>query len=245
MRKFGLIGFPLSHSFSKKYFENKWKKQGVLDHEYQLYELETIEDFPQLIASQPELEGLNVTIPYKQAVIPYLDELDPRAERIGAVNVIKFTNNKLKGFNSDYFGFQQSLLELIGKETIGRALVLGSGGASKAVEIALQDLNIEYQVVSRNSGDKTISYADLRSERLILSHSLIINTTPLGMFPEVDICPDLDYGLVGQNHYLFDLVYNPESTLFMKRGNEQEAEVKNGLQMLHLQADKAWEIWNS
>ncbi len=245
MKTFGIIGYPVSHSFSKAYFADKWSDLGIEDHVYELLPIEHIADFRDFLTDK-KLSGLNVTIPHKQAVIPFLDELDTSAEKIGAVNVIKFSDGKLVGFNSDYYGFRLSLEEWIGKEklTTMRALVLGTGGASKAVEVALEDLKIPFKCISRSSSDKAISYQELRSEGNLADYELIINTTPLGMHPNVDCCPDLDYDNLSEKHFLYDLVYNPVDTLFMKKGREQGSKALNGLRMLHLQADKAWEIWN-
>ena len=249
MRQFGLIGYPLSHSFSKKYFTEKFEQEQIPHANYELFELPAIDGFSDLLRNTADLAGLNVTIPHKQAVIPYLDALDDSAKRVGAVNVIKIdADNKKTGYNSDYFGFRQSLLNTgIVINTQTQALVLGSGGASKAVIVALEDLNISYKVVSRNpqSTDKfqQIGYQDITSE-LIAGYQLIINTTPLGMHPHTEACPDLPYPGLTSRHLLFDLVYNPAQTLFMKKGKAQGAKVINGLEMLHLQAEKAWEIWN-
>lgn len=245
MKNFGLIGKTLKHSFSKKYFTEKWKKEGVSEYQYQLYELETIEEFPGLIENHKELCGLNVTIPYKQDVIAYLDELDQSAERIGAVNVIKFIDDQLIGYNSDYYGFKASLEQWMGASAIQNtgALVLGTGGASKAVYAALEDLGIPFTKVSRTLKAGVMSYEEVKAESLVLLNELIINTTPLGMYPNIDDYPDIDYDLIGANHYLYDLVYNPEVTAFMQKGLERGAKAKHGLDMLHLQAEKAWEIW--
>lgn len=243
MRHFGLIGYPLGHSFSKKYFTDKFKALGLSDHKYDLYELETIDLFTGLL-KDPNLVGINVTVPYKQAVKQYLDALDQSAEKVGAVNVIKRTGNKLTGFNSDYFGFRTSLENFIPKNSVKNALILGTGGSSKAVRAVLADLNIQVVFVSRNAGDGVISYDQLTAE-IVKEHQLIVNTTPLGMHPKVDNCPGIPYEALESTHFLFDLVYNPETTKFMQMGLDRGARVKNGLEMLHLQADKSWEIWNS
>ncbi len=243
MRHFGLIGYPLGHSFSKKYFTDKFKALGLSDHKYDLYELETIDLFKGLL-KDPNLVGINVTVPYKQAVKQYLDALDQSAEKVGAVNVIKRIGNKLTGFNSDYFGFRTSLENFIPKNSVRNALILGTGGSSKAVRAVLADLNIQVVFVSRNAGDGVISYDQLTAE-IVKEHQLIVNTTPLGMHPKVDNCPGIPYEALGSTHFLFDLVYNPETTKFMQMGLDKGARVKNGLEMLHLQADKSWEIWNS
>lgn len=246
MRVFGLIGYPLSHSFSKKYFSEKFNREGIQNARYELFELPDIGGLPELLAQQADIAGLNVTIPYKQQVMPYLHALDASAEKVGAVNVIRKNGHKLVGYNSDYFGFRNSLEQWLPQKYAGlQALVLGSGGASKAVTAALQELNIPFRLVSRRKGENTLSYEQLRSQaELLETHRLIINTTPLGMSPKTQEAPDIDYSRLGPNHYLYDLVYNPEETLFMKKGMQQGARVKNGLEMLHLQAEKAWEIWN-
>lgn len=244
MREFGLIGFPLSHSFSKKYFSEKFEKEGIDDANYELYELPAIADFATLLnTSGSKLCGLNVTIPYKQEVIPFLNEMEENAQKIGAVNVIKFRNGKLKGYNSDYFGFKKSLEELLGNVLPEKALVLGTGGASKAVVAALETLGIAYQYVSRVGTASSLAYEEV-SDELIKASKLIINTTPLGMLPNTEACPAINYEQVSTEHYLFDLVYNPLETKFMQLGQAQGAKVKNGLDMLIYQAEKAWEIWN-
>ncbi len=246
MRKFGLIGYPLSHSFSKKYFTKKFEDHGITDASYDLFPIQLIDDLPKLILDNSELNGLNVTIPYKEQVIPLLDGLDPAAERIGAVNTIKIADGKLYGYNTDYHGFKDSLVKWIGPNTHPeKALILGTGGASKAVKAVLDDLNIRYQLVSRIPSDDCLTYDDLSSSpNHLLSSSLIINTTPLGMSPDIESAPDLPYDQLTESHFLFDLVYNPLITSFMEKGIEKKCWVKNGLEMLHGQAEKAWEIWN-
>jgi shikimate dehydrogenase len=247
MRLFGLIGYPLSHSFSKKYFSEKFEKENVSDVAYELFELPKIEDFQQLIKQQPNLHGLNVTIPYKQAVIPFLDELDASARKVGAVNVIRFQEGKRIGYNSDYYGFKQSLQNWLPKDNTNiNALVLGTGGASKAVAAALTDLEIPFYLISRNAGGNSLSYEQLQESPAIFQRPrLIINTTPLGMAPNTGTAPPIVYEKLNSEYFLYDLVYNPAETRFMQLGKEKGATVKNGLEMLHLQAEKAWEIWNS
>ncbi len=244
MKKFGLIGFPLSHSFSKRYFSEKFKKENIQGCTYDNFEIENVSLIKSIVKDEPQLKGLNVTIPHKQEVIQYLDRLHPAAQKIGAVNVISIDEErKLTGYNSDYFGFQESLKLLLKGDLELKALVLGTGGASKAVLAALDDLGINYQQVSRIASVNTICYEDI-TKTLLKEYRLLINTTPLGMSPKVDTYPKLPYEAIGDSHYLYDLVYNPETTLFLQKGLNQGAKVKNGLEMLHLQAEKAWEIWN-
>ncbi len=243
MRKFGLIGKKLSHSFSAGYFNTKFKNEGLEDHFYSLFEIPGIENITEIFAIEG-LAGLNVTIPYKQEIIPYLSSLDRSAEKVGAVNVVKITPGGLVGYNSDFFGFQQSLMRWLNGHKIDNALVLGSGGAAKAVLAVLADMNIRATTVSRHPDEEQIGYADL-NEQILRKNKLIVNTTPLGMFPETDEYPDIPYKYLDEEFFLYDLVYNPETTTFMKKGMERGARVKNGLEMLHLQADRSWEIWNS
>jgi shikimate dehydrogenase len=247
MRKFGLIGFPLGHSFSRQYFSQKFRDEKITDCSYDNYPLEKIDQLPALLKSEPLLAGLNVTIPYKSAVIPFLDSVSPEAAEIGAVNVIgiKRTRNDivLKGFNSDVTGFTGSLKPWL-KVQKGNALVLGTGGSSKAVTYALQKLGMNITLVSREQKQGTITYSQLDA-LLLRNTDLIVNTTPLGMFPEIDAKPDLDYSLLSEKHILFDLVYNPEITEFLKAGKERGCTIVSGLKMLQIQAEKAWEIWNS
>lgn len=244
MKAYGLIGYPLTHSFSEQYFAEKFSREGITDSSYKLFELSDIGQFPALLASQPDLKGLNVTIPYKEAVISFLDELDEETARIGAVNVIRIEGGRTKGFNSDYQGFKKSLENFLGAAGWVQALVLGTGGASKAVNAALRHLQIPYQVVSRQPGQGLITYADL-SPDLLEAYSLIINTTPLGTYPNTETCPDLPYQALGPQHFLFDLVYNPAETVFLRKGREAGAKTQNGYEMLVLQAEAAWQIWNS
>jgi len=247
MRQYGLIGYPLTHSFSKKYFTEKFEKENVCSS-YLNFEIDTIEKLPGVIMNNPDLIGLNVTIPYKEKVIAYLDELDPSAKNIGAVNTIKIlrpkNKNTLKGYNTDIFGFKNSLLPLL-KDHHQKAMILGTGGASKAVKFVLNELGIDFISVSRKlKDDFTISYNEI-TEKLIAGHHVIINTTPLGTFPKTDRSPDIPYHLLTEKHLLYDLVYNPEVTQFMKQGKDRGANVKNGYEMLLLQAQKSYEIWNT
>lgn len=245
--KYGLIGYPLGHSFSRGYFNEKFKAEGI-DAEYLNFEIPTIDDFIEVVESNPDLKGLNVTIPYKEQVINYLDELAPDARQIGAVNVIQIIRQpkgkvKLVGHNSDVIGFTQSIEPLL-KPHHHKALVLGTGGASKAVFHGLKSLGIEPTYVSRTPKDPSyLTYSQLTPE-VMAGHTVIVNTTPLGMYPKADACPDIPYDLLTADHLLYDVVYNPDETLFMKRGQAQGATVKNGLEMLLLQAFAAWEIWN-
>ncbi|RMF20527.1 MAG: shikimate dehydrogenase [Bacteroidetes bacterium] len=241
-RLFGLIGFPLSHSFSKKYFAEKFAREGLVHCAYELFPLERIEDFPALLRRYPELAGLNVTIPHKTAVIPYLDELDEEAAQVGAVNTIAIREGHTRGYNTDVYGFRQSLLEFLPRPQGRGALVLGTGGAARAVAHVLRQLGLAFRFVSRSPGKDRLTYEALRPEHLKTA-DLIVNTTPLGMSPNVDSCPALPWEAIGPQHYLYDLVYNPAQTRFLQRGAQQGAHTLNGLRMLHLQAEKAWEIW--
>ena len=239
MRKFGLIGFPLKHSFSPGYFAEKFVKEGIKDTQYDLYPLESIKEVVKLLDGS--MAGINVTIPYKKDVIQYLDELDPISQEIGAVNTIRIRNGKSKGFNTDVYGFEESLKGCFSKGKPEKALILGNGGATRAVIYVLGKLGIKHQIVSRKEG--FLGYQDLSAE-VIAEHKLIINTTPLGMSPKLDTCPDIPYHSLEEDHILFDLVYNPEKTLFLKKGEDRGATIKNGMEMLHLQAEKSWEYWH-
>jgi shikimate dehydrogenase len=250
MKLYGLIGKTLKHSFSKQYFTDKFQRENIAESQYELFELTSASELKNLLTTQPTLVGLNVTIPYKQDIVSLVDTLDSAsAGRIGAVNTIKiYPDGITKGFNSDYYGFKQSLEDWLKKLDRTphpmKALILGTGGASKAVAIALQDLYIPYQYVSRTSSSSSLAYEDLTQE-ILTSHQLIINTTPLGMYPSIEACPPIPYEYLGSAHLLYDLVYNPLETLFMKKGIAQGAAAFNGLEMLHLQAEKSWEIWNN
>jgi len=246
MQKYGLIGYPLKHSFSIGYFNEKFKAENI-DAEYVNFEIPDINDFRKVIEENPNLCGLNVTIPYKEQVIPFLDELDKDTAKIGAVNVIKIIRLpkgkvKLVGYNSDIIGFTQSIEPLL-QPHHKKALILGTGGASKAVYHGLNNLGIESTFVSRTKRDnKFLTYGELTPE-VMASHTVIVNTTPVGMFPKVDFCPNIPYEQLTSAHLLYDLLYNPNETLFMKNGQVQGAVTKNGLEMLLLQAFAAWEIW--
>lgn len=241
---FGLIGYPLGHSFSQRYFREKFEKEGLQGFDYGLFPIENIAQFPKLLETYPNLRGLNVTIPYKEQVLDYLDELDPEAASIGAVNVIKVVDGTTKGYNSDIAGFEQTLIDFIGEESsrIAQALVLGTGGASKAVLHVLDGLGIDALTVSRSNGKADMVYDDL-TESFISSIPLIINTTPAGMAPHTEEAPALPYQWLHEGHFLYDLVYNPLETTFMKQGKARGAQVCNGLDMLYGQAERAWEIW--
>lgn len=246
MDTYGLIGYPLKHSFSIGYFNEKFKSESI-DAEYVNFEIPHINDFMEVIEENPNLCGLNVTIPYKEQVIPFLDELDSDAAQIGAVNVIKIIREhkgkvRLVGYNSDIIGFTQSIQPLL-QPHHQKALILGTGGASKAIYHGLKQLGIESVFVSRtHKADGVLTYQELTPE-VMAAHTVIVNCTPAGMFPNVDFCPDIPYDRLTPNHLLYDLLYNPSNTLFMKNGEAQGAVVKNGLEMLLLQAFAAWEIW--
>ena len=241
---FGLIGYPLSHSFSKRYFNAKFADEKLEDHYYELFPLQEIEALKQLIGDNPNLKGLNVTIPYKKAVIPYLDIIDTEAEQIGAVNTIQIKDGKLTGYNTDVYGFEQSLLKLLKPEIHRAALILGTGGAAQAVAYVLHKNRIPFRYVSRSKlQNNYLTYSELSGQ--MSSYQIIINTTPLGMSPHIDSKPDLPYEEIGRDHLFYDLVYNPDETAFLSAGKARGAMIKNGLEMLHLQAEKAWEIWNT
>ncbi|ASZ11368.1 shikimate dehydrogenase [Chitinophaga pendula] len=242
MKVYGLIGYPLGHSFSKGFFADKFAREGISGCVYENFPLADISAFPALLADQPALCGLNVTIPHKEVVIPYLDELSDAARHIGAVNCIKITEGRKTGYNTDVIGFSRSLTPLLQPHHT-QALVLGTGGAAKAVLYALQQLSIGYTVVSRQAGNHTIDYTAVDAA-LLETHTLIINTTPLGMYPKVETAPELPYAALGSRHLLYDLVYNPAMTRFLEYGAAQGAATKNGHEMLVLQAEASWEIWN-
>lgn len=246
MRTFGLIGYPLSHSFSQKYFTEKFKKENISDCEFKNFSIEDISQLQSILENNPTLSGLSVTIPHKQNVITLLDETDKAAKEIGAVNCVKIkhtTEGKihLTGYNTDIFGFEKSLKPLL-KPHHKKALILGAGGASKAIEYVLNSLEIKFKTISRTKSE--LSYSDI-TRNIIEEHTLIINTTPLGMFPNINEYPNIPYEFLSPKHLLYDLTYNPEETLFLKKGKEKGAQIKNGLEMLHLQAEKAWGIWQS
>ncbi|MBK9328559.1 MAG: shikimate dehydrogenase [Sphingobacteriales bacterium] len=242
MKQYGLIGFPLSHSFSKGYFKEKFEREKITDAVYDVFPLERMELFRHLCEREENLAGLNVTIPYKEQIIPYLDELDEEAKAIGAVNTIKFTKGKKIGYNSDGFGFEKSLQPLL-KPQHTAALILGTGGASKAVVYVLQKLGIPFQFISRNKSKNTITYQEL-DDAVVRESTLIVNCSPVGMHPHTQEAPDIPYQVLTDKHLLYDLIYNPDETLFLKYGKMRHAQTKNGLEMLYLQAERSWEIWN-
>lgn len=248
MQTYGLIGYPLEHSFSQKYFTDKFKSEGLSQCQYINYPLEHIELIKEIIDRDNSLIGLNVTIPYKQLVLNYLDERDEISKKIGAVNTIKIERAEgkvsLKGYNTDAYGFYHSLQPHL-KKRHDSALILGTGGSSRAVAYVLDELGIHYIYVSRNPREKSqLSYMDLCGP-VLYNFQIIINTSPVGMYPDVNNSPDIPYDFIAKDHILFDLIYNPEETLFLKKGKEKGAQIINGLSMLHLQAERSWEIWNS
>ncbi len=243
MRQFGLIGFPLSHSFSKGYFTNHFLTENILDAQYENYPIESIDLLTDLWKNNPALKGLNVTIPYKKLVIPFLQHTSSVVQSIQACNCIKLHQGALYGYNTDVIGFEKSLLPYL-QPHHQKALIFGTGGAAAAVEWVLKKLGIAYQLVSRKASEGCISYASLTQD-MITAHTLLIHTSPVGMFPNVDEAPNLPYEAITSKHHLYDLVYNPAVTKFLEKGAAQGATTQNGLEMLHLQADASWEIWNS
>lgn len=246
MKTYGLIGFPLSHSFSKKYFTEKFANEKIVNHQYELFPIEDIKSLADLLSENQSLRGLNVTIPHKVSVLSFLNEIEEAAEKIGAVNCICIKRFEgeiyLKGFNTDAYGFQKSLEPLLANHH-RKALIFGDGGAAKAVKYVLEKLGIEYKIVVRKHVEGTILYSEITAE-ILKSHKLLINTTPLGMSPNTDSFPDIDYTQLGADHLAYDLVYNPLETAFLAKAAAQGAQIKNGLEMLYKQAEKAWAIWN-
>jgi shikimate dehydrogenase len=252
VRRFGLIGYPLSHSFSEHYFTEKFEEENIFDAAFHTYELESLDLFKELLEAEDDLAGLSVTIPYKEKIIPLLDELDATAKAVGAVNCIRISRNKseitrLVGYNTDIYGFRQSIKPFLDTRH-ERALILGTGGASKAVEYVLKEIGIECVFVSREKkeipGKTVLTYSEL-NKYILDSHKLIVNCTPVGTYPNVKEAPEIPYEFLTKDHFLYDLVYNPSETLFLKRGKEKGAMTMNGLDMLKLQAEEAWRIWNS
>ena len=259
MKKYGLIGYPLTHSFSEKFFKEKFDKEKIEDTSYSLIPLENIDDFPKLLKDNPDLKGINVTIPHKINIIPFIDKLSKEAKGVGAVNCIKIClchsvtdlmmgelstlkDKKLIGYNTDAYGFETSINPFI-KPHHKQALILGNGGAAKAIQYVFKKLNIPFKLVSRNVKKGMLSYDQL-SKKTLTEHQIIVNTTPLGTYPNVDEYPNIPYQHLTEKHLLYDLVYNPAETLFLQKGKEQRATIKNGADMLILQAEKSWEIWN-
>lgn len=243
MKRFGLIGKKLGHSFSAKYFAEKFEREGLQGCDYSLYELPEIECVKEFMLT-PDLVGFNVTIPYKQQIIPYLDALDAQAREVGAVNCVKIERDGRRvGYNTDVDGIRLSLDKLLGEEKVGSALVLGTGGASQAVQYVLRERGIDYKVVSREKDKADLTYDDLTQD-VMATHRLIINASPVGMYPACDNCPNIPYAMLSGSHYLFDLVYNPLTTRFMELGAEQGAATLSGIDMLYAQAESAWRIWN-
>lgn len=246
MNKYGLLGFPLTHSFSQKYFVEKFEKEGI-EGVFDNFELEDAKQMADAIKNEPELKGFCITIPHKQAILPLLDETDDAIDMIGAVNCVKIDRTakgtRLKGYNTDVIGFEESFKPLL-KAHHKKALILGTGGASKAVEYVLGELGISYQMVSRTKTETSLCYEDITPE-LMQDIQVVVNTTPLGMYPKVDACPALPYASLSEQHYFYDLVYNPAETLFLTKAKEQGATIKCGMDMLELQAEANWRIWES
>lgn len=246
MRKLGLIGYPLGHSFSKKYYLAKFEQENIVGTEYDLYPVENLADFRTVYEYDNSFSGFNVTIPHKRNVLALLDELSPEAEQIQAVNCVRIKRENgriiLKGYNTDAYGFEQSLLPLL-HDQHNSALVFGNGGAAKAVHYILGKLNIPFKVVSRKKDGANLSYDELTSE-IISANKLLINCSPVGTFPDIETCPAIPYDGIGPDHLLYDLIYNPEETLFLRKGKQRGAAIKNGYEMLVLQAERNWAIWN-
>jgi shikimate dehydrogenase len=243
MKVYGLIGKNIDYSFSKKYFTERFTNTNASDCSYQNFDIDSVDDFPNVIAQNPDLMGLNVTIPYKETIIPFLDCLSKKATQIGAVNVIRFTKKrKLKGYNSDYYGFKKSLASIL-QPHHQKALILGTGGASKAVALALKEMNIPYAFVSREAHENTITYERINATTFD-NYQIIINCTPLGTSPNTKEFPPIPYQFFTEKHLAFDLIYNPEETQFLKKAKKKGALTKNGMDMLIFQAEKAWRIWN-
>jgi len=248
MKIYGLIGYPLSHSFSAGYFKKKFEKENINDSEYRNFEIPSIDLLPEIIKNNSDLIGLNVTIPYKEQVLPYLDEIDEAAKEIGAVNTIKIFRKgdkiTLKGYNTDVYGFKETLKPLL-KNNHLKALILGTGGAAKAVEYVLKNIGLDVLYISRNpEKPNERSYQEL-NEIAIKNFPVIVNSSPIGMYPNIDSCPDIPYQFITSNNLLYDLIYNPSETLFLRKGKEKGALIQNGLPMLELQAEKAYEIWTT
>ena len=240
--RFGLVGRNISYSFSRGYFTRKFGDMGLRGYSYENFDLPLLDDFPRVLKENPDLRGLNVTIPYKEAIIPYLDSVSPEAAQIGAINTIKITEGQLTGFNTDIYGFREAIAPFM-RRGHTKALILGTGGASKAVKYVLEHMGLVVTLVSRNPGQGMLAYADI-GEKVLREHPVLINATPLGTHPNITDKPPLPYAFIGNHHLLFDLIYNPEKTAFLLEGESRGAQISNGLRMLELQAEKAWEIWN-
>lgn len=243
MRKFGLVGKNISYSFSASYFENKFKEENIEDASYQNFDLKSIKEFDSIFKTNPEIKGLNVTIPYKETIIPNLDSIDKTAKKIGAVNTIKVTKKgKLKGYNTDYYGFKKSLKPFL-KKHHKKALILGTGGASKAIAFVFEQLEIDYSYVSRSDSKNNLTYQNLYDD-IVEQHTILVNCSPVGTHPNTNECPKIPYEAISKEHILFDLIYNPKETLFLRKGKMKGATTINGLKMLEYQAEKSWKIWN-
>lgn len=243
---FGLIGGTVSHSFSKAYFDEKFFREGLRDYHYELFPLNNIAEIEALLKDTKGLSGLNVTLPYKEQVLKYLDEVDASAKKIGAVNVIRIKEGKLQGFNTDSDAFLETLDQWLPTDKKFKALILGTGGSSKAVQEALKKKKIELKLVSREARKGVITYEELEKNPKYISESnLVINTTPLGMSPNTETMPPIDYEMLGPEHFVYDLIYNPARTMFLQKAEMRGSSIKNGLEMLHVQAEKSWKIWNN
>ncbi|MEO7802163.1 MAG: shikimate dehydrogenase [Ginsengibacter sp.] len=240
---YGLIGYPLGHSFSKKYFTDKFEKENITDTEYKLFPIEHIDGLKAIVANNPNLAGLNITIPHKQSVLKFATHLSDAVKEIGAANILKFTSSQVEAYNTDVIGFEKSLLTEL-KAFHKKTLILGTGGSSNAVQFVCRKLGIEYLLVSRNKSERAISYADLGQD-IMSNYLVIINTTPLGTFPDTASFPEIPYIHITNKHYCFDLVYNPPKTVFLTKAEEQGATIKNGYDMLVIQAQESWKIWNA
>jgi len=243
MLLYGLIGYPLTHSFSKNYFTEKFKREGIDNCRYENFQLVSIDNLPKVLVENPNLAGLNVTIPHKESVLQFINESSETVKEIGACNCIRITDEGLAGYNTDVVGFEKSLSEKLGSHH-RKALILGTGGAAKAVEYVLGRMGINYKCVSRQASATNLSYDQL-DKFLIQEYELIINTTPVGMYPNISEAPPIPYGGIGQKHFLFDLIYNPVKTLFLKKGEDRGAVIQNGYDMLIYQAEESWNIWNA
>ena len=243
---FGLIGGTVSHSFSKAYFDEKFFREGLRDYHYELFPLNNISEIEALLKDTKGLSGLNVTLPYKEQVLKYLDEVDASAKRIGAVNVIRIKEGKLQGFNTDSDAFLETLDNWLAVDKKFKALILGTGGSSKAVQEALKKKKVDFKLVSREARKGVITYEDLeKNPKYISDSNLVINTTPLGMSPNTETMPPIDYEMLGPDHFVYDLIYNPARTMFLQKSEMRGSSIKNGLEMLHVQAEKSWRIWNN